>query len=168
MNDRFGFAAGDDLIRGVGRCLAEAAEDHQNIRVGHIGGDDFLFVAALDHLMPLASRLIDTRWAVDGAPVSLSLATLVCAGGSVRSYRESSRLLAPLKVRAKTIQGSSWVVGRPGSDRVDVLRHGDGPADSVATQTTHPVRRLTSVPRTRPPRQPENILIRVIRRDISI
>jgi diguanylate cyclase (GGDEF)-like protein len=124
VNDRFGFAAGDDLIRDVGRCLAEAAEGQPGIRVGHIGGDDFLFVAALDHLMPLASRLIDTRWTVDGAPVHMSLATLVCAAGTVDSYRETSRLLAPLKASAKAIQGSSWVVGRPGADRIDVLRGG--------------------------------------------
>lgn len=124
VNDRFGFAAGDDLIRDVGRCLADAAEGQSGTRVGHIGGDDFLFVAGLDHLMPLASKLIDTRWSVEGNPVSLSLATLVCAAGTVTSYHETSRLLAPLKQRAKTIRGSSWVVGRPGSDRVDVLRSG--------------------------------------------
>ncbi|HEX3649249.1 MAG TPA: GGDEF domain-containing protein [Pseudonocardiaceae bacterium] len=126
VNDRFGFAAGDDLIRDVGRCLAEAAENQPDIRVSHIGGDDFVFVSALDHLMPLASRLIDTPWAVDGAPVSLSLATLVCAAGSVTTYREVSRQLAPLKSRAKSISGSSWVVGRPGSDRADVMRSGQG------------------------------------------
>jgi diguanylate cyclase (GGDEF)-like protein len=135
VNDRFGFAAGDDLIRDVGRCLADAAEGQPDIRVGHIGGDDFLFATALDHLMPLASKVIDTHWTVEGAPVSLSLATLICAAGSVHSYRETSELLAPLKVRAKAIQGSSWVVGRPGSDRTDVLRRGSSAA-AVATRTT--------------------------------
>jgi diguanylate cyclase (GGDEF)-like protein len=132
VNDRFGFAAGDDLIRDVGRCLAEMAEGQAAIRVGHIGGDDFLFATGLDQLMPLASRLIDTRWAVDDQPVSVSLATLVCSAGSVTSYREVSRLLAPLKRHAKTIEGSSWVVGRPGTDRVDVLRRGNpGLADRL-------------------------------------
>ncbi|HVV23673.1 MAG TPA: GGDEF domain-containing protein [Pseudonocardiaceae bacterium] len=124
VNDRFGFAAGDDLIRDVGRCLADCAEQQQLVRVGHIGGDDFLFVSPLDHLMTLASRLIDARWTVEGETISLSLATLVCAAGSVSSYRDVSRLLAPLKMRAKSITGSSWVVGRPGSDRMDVLRNG--------------------------------------------
>jgi diguanylate cyclase (GGDEF)-like protein len=136
VNDRFGFAAGDDLIRDVGRCLAESADGQQDIRVGHIGGDDFLFVTGLDHLMPLASRLIDTRWAVDGAPVSLSLATLVCAAGSVPSYRDVSRLLAPLKTQAKSINGSSWVVGRPGSDRTDVLRSGQSRSGTSAASST--------------------------------
>ncbi len=122
VNDRFGFAAGDDLIREVGKALVDAADGQPGIRVGHIGGDDFLFVAGLDQVMPLAGRLVDTKWAVQGEPVTVSLATLVCSAGSVLSYREASRLLAPLKRQAKSIPGSSWVVGRPGSDRVDVLR----------------------------------------------
>lgn len=124
VNDRFGFAAGDDLIRDIGRCLADSAEGQPDVRVGHIGGDDFLFVTPLDQLMPLASRLVDVRWTVQGETISLSLATLVCSAGSVPSYREVSRLLAPLKARAKAITGASWVVGRPGSDRIDVLRNG--------------------------------------------
>lgn len=122
VNDRFGFAAGDDLIRQIGRCLAEAADGRADIRVGHIGGDDFLFVTALDQLMALGSRLVDGDWAVDGEPVTVSLASLVCAADTVTSYREASQLLAPLKQRAKSIRGSSWVAGRPGAGRVDVLR----------------------------------------------
>jgi diguanylate cyclase (GGDEF)-like protein len=147
VNDRFGFAAGDDLIRDVGRCLAEAAEGRSDIRVGHIGGDDFVFVSALDNLMALAGRVIDTQWTVDGNPVSLSLATLVCAAGSVDSFREASRLLAPLKTRAKSIGGSSWVVGRPGSDRVDVLRQG---RPSVPPTTERSAARTVTLPRPAP------------------
>ena len=49
-------------------------------------------------------------------------ASLVCGIDSVRSYRDASRLLAPLKKQAKAVPGSSWVLGRPNSDRVEVLR----------------------------------------------
>ncbi|HEX5117918.1 MAG TPA: GGDEF domain-containing protein [Pseudonocardiaceae bacterium] len=149
VNDRFGFAAGDDLIRDVGRCLAEAAENQADIRVSHIGGDDFVFVSALDHLMPLANRLIDTAWAVNGVPVSLSLATLVCAAGSVTGYREVSRMLAPLKLRAKAITGSSWVVGRPGTERIDVLRSGQGRPRPVS-QPPPPPSMTATLPRHTP------------------
>ena len=104
--------------------------------------------------MPLASRLIDARWTVDGETISLSLATLVCSAGSVTSYREVSRLLAPLKVRAKSIEGSSWVVGRPGSDRLDVLRNGRSRAvPPPAPGTTAPSPTVTG---TLPP-QPASI-----------
>jgi diguanylate cyclase (GGDEF)-like protein len=136
VNDRFGFAAGDDLIRDIGRCLADSAEEQPDLRVGHIGGDDFLFVSPLEQLMPLAGRLVDARWTVQGETISLSLATLVCSAGSVTSYHEVSRLLAPLKMRAKSIEGSSWVVGRPGSDRTDVLRNGRSGVLPVPPSTT--------------------------------
>jgi diguanylate cyclase (GGDEF)-like protein len=135
VNDRFGFAVGDDLIREVGRALADAAEGQPGIRVGHIGGDDFLFVAGLDQVMPLASRLVDTKWLVQGEPITVSLATLVCAAGTVLNYREASRLLAPLKRQAKALPGSSWVVGRPGSDRVDVLRRERPPVVPLPDRT---------------------------------
>ncbi|ACU38966.1 GGDEF domain-containing protein [Actinosynnema mirum] len=124
VNDRAGFAAGDDLIRAVGRRLAEGVAGLSTVRVGHVGGDDFLLVAGLDELIGFGAGVLDSEFGVDGLRVTLSLATLVCATGSVGSYREVSRLLAPLKRQAKSLSGSSWVLGRPGTDRVDVLRGG--------------------------------------------
>ncbi len=46
VNDGAGFAAGDELIRAVGRALQQAATE--SARVGHIGGDDFLVLADPD------------------------------------------------------------------------------------------------------------------------
>jgi diguanylate cyclase (GGDEF)-like protein len=122
VNDTMGFAAGDDLIREFGRALSEAADTMPGMLVGHVGGDDFLLVVDLDEVAPLASMLLDTDWSADGMPVTVSLASLICGVRTVSSYREASRLLAPLKKQAKAVPGSSWVLGRPGSDRVDVLR----------------------------------------------
>ncbi|WP_018680680.1 bifunctional diguanylate cyclase/phosphodiesterase [Actinokineospora enzanensis] len=122
VNDTVGFAAGDDLIRHIGHALAEAERDLRGTRVAHVGGDDFLIVTDLDEIATLASRLVDRRWVTENMTVSVSLASLVCGVGSVGSYRDASRLLAPLKKQAKAVPGSSWVLGRPGSDRVEVLR----------------------------------------------
>ncbi|KAA2261688.1 EAL domain-containing protein [Solihabitans fulvus] len=122
VNDTVGFAAGDDLIRAIGRCLADTAGTLRGVQVGHVGGDDFLVVSGLDEIVPMASAILDVPRDAEGMPVTLSLATLVCAAGSVRSYRDVSRLLAPLKEQAKSLQGCSWVLGRPDTDRVDVLR----------------------------------------------
>lgn len=122
VNDSAGFAAGDDLIREIGRALADAAAVLPTVQVGHVGGDDFVFVSGLDDLVPLSSGQLDTQHAAGGLVVSMSLATLVCSPGSVADYREVSRMLAPLKKQAKALRGDSWVLGRPGSDRVDVLR----------------------------------------------
>ncbi|QUQ66220.1 EAL domain-containing protein [Kutzneria sp. CA-103260] len=125
VNDSAGFAAGDDLIREIGRALADAAAVLPTVQVGHVGGDDFVFVSGLDDLVPLSSGQLDAQHAAGGLVISMSLATLVCSPGSVTDYREVSRQLAPLKKQAKALRGDSWVLGRPGSERMDVLRGGN-------------------------------------------
>ncbi len=122
VNDTAGFAAGDNLIRELGSALTDLAGGLRRMRVSHVGGDDFLVVCDVDEIGTVAGALLDRRWSADGMPVTVSLATLVCASGAIGSYQEVSRLLAPLKKRAKAVPGSSWVLGRPGSDRVEVLR----------------------------------------------
>ncbi|MCT2583308.1 GGDEF domain-containing protein [Actinophytocola gossypii] len=122
VNDTKGFAAGDDLIRALGLALTDAEASLGDTVVAHVGGDDFLVVTGLDEIATVATELVDRAWTVEDLTVSVSLASLVCAVASVGSYREASRLLAPLKQRAKAVPGSSWVLGRPGNDRVDVLR----------------------------------------------
>lgn len=125
VNDTKGFAAGDDLIRAIGRVLSDLTAKLPGTRVAHVGGDDFLVVTDVDEVGTLATEVVDRTWRADGTAVSVSLASLVCAAGSVGSHREASRLLAPLKQRAKAVPRSSWVLGRPRSDRVDVLRGRD-------------------------------------------
>ncbi|AXB48280.1 diguanylate cyclase [Amycolatopsis albispora] len=133
VNDNAGFAAGDDLIRELGRALTEVAARLHRVTVSHVGGDDFLVACDVDEIATLAAAMLDTSWSADGHPVSVSLATLVCMTSSVSSYRDVSKLLAPLKKRAKQVRGSSWVLGRPGSDRVEVLRgRGGRPGSGVS------------------------------------
>ncbi len=124
VNDSAGFAAGDDLIRAIGRALTDGSASYPGVQVGHVGGDDFLVVAGLNEIVPFSAGVLDVPFEAEGRGVTLSLATLICAAGSVGSYREVSRLLAPLKEHAKSLRGTSWVLGRPGSDHVDVLRGG--------------------------------------------
>ncbi|MGP4015688.1 GGDEF domain-containing protein [Saccharopolyspora sp. 5N708] len=122
VNDSAGFSAGDDLIRAIGRSLTDAAASLSSVQVGHVGGDDFLLVADLDDLVALAEMVLDPPRSAGELDVSMSLATLVCTQSTVDSYDEVSRKLAPLKQRAKSLHGSSWVMSRPGSDRIEVLR----------------------------------------------
>lgn len=139
VNDDFGFAAGDDLIRQIGHYLSDAADIMPSVRVGHVGGDDFLFVTGLDDLVALGGRLIDHRWVVENQLVTVSLAVMVFTAGKVSGYREVSKLLAPLKRQAKSVQGSSWVVGRAGTAHVNVLRNGHGrPMPPQAQSTPEP------------------------------
>ncbi|MGW6922800.1 EAL domain-containing protein [Streptomyces sp. NPDC054950] len=112
VNDGAGFAAGDELIRSVGRALQLTATG--NARVGHIGGDDFLVLADPEGLEPLVSTVLDVPWSAGGHPVTLSLATVLCRPGSVTDHRQAAACLAPLKKAAKSLRGASWVVGHAG------------------------------------------------------
>lgn len=122
VNDGAGFAAGDELIRSVGRTLAGVAAGEPGCRVGHIGGDDFLVLAEPEGLEPFAAALLDVAWAAGGRPVTLSLATAVCPPGTVSGHREAAAALAPLKKAAKALPGASWVLGRPGSQHTEIRR----------------------------------------------
>ncbi|MGW1539554.1 EAL domain-containing protein [Streptomyces sp. NPDC002309] len=122
VNDVAGFAAGDDLIRSVGRALQVAASG--NARVGHIGGDDFLLLAEPEGLDPIAASVLDVPWSASGLPVTLSLATVLCPPGSVIDHREAAASLAPLKQAAKALRGASWVFGQAGLPGHEILRGG--------------------------------------------
>ncbi|WP_153814917.1 EAL domain-containing protein [Streptomyces sp. SUK 48] len=134
VNDGAGFAAGDELIRSVGRALARAGAGRA--RVGHIGGDDFLVLADEETLAPLAAAVLDAPWSAGGRPVTLSLATVVCGPGSVRDHRQAAAQLAPLKRVAKALGGASWVLGRAGLAGHEVRRGGGtaAPVRAVAPQ----------------------------------
>ncbi|MEU2287187.1 GGDEF domain-containing protein [Streptomyces sp. NPDC013178] len=120
VNDGAGFAAGDELIRSVGRALQVSACG--STRVGHIGGDDFLVLADPEGLDPLAASVLDAPWSAGGRPVTLSLATVLCPPGSVADHRQAAACLAPLKKAAKALRGASWVVGRAGLPGHEVRR----------------------------------------------
>lgn len=130
VNDSGGFTAGDDLIRELGRALTAAAKAVTSADIAHIGGDDFVVVCDLDDVLPFGSAVLDQPREVEGREVALSLASLVCAPGMVAGHRDVSRMLAQLRRRAKSMPGTSWVFGRPGSDRVDVVR---GPMELINT-----------------------------------
>ncbi|MGW2570966.1 EAL domain-containing protein [Streptomyces sp. NPDC001537] len=129
VNDGAGFAAGDELIRSVGRALQQAASG--STRVGHIGGDDFLVLAEPEWLDPLAISVLDAPWSAGGRPVTLSLATVVCPPGSVSDHRQAAACLAPLKKAAKSLHGASWVLGRAGMPGHEI-RRGSGTAPAQA------------------------------------
>ncbi|MBO1331482.1 GGDEF domain-containing protein [Streptomyces sp. VRA16 Mangrove soil] len=120
VNDGAGFAAGDELIRAVGRALART--ESETLRVAHIGGDDFLVLADPERLDPLVAAVLDVPWSAGGSPVTLSVATLVCPPGSVTDHRGAATRLAPLKQAAKGLSGASWVCGLAGREGYEVRR----------------------------------------------
>ncbi|MGW7383637.1 EAL domain-containing protein [Streptomyces sp. NPDC054794] len=138
VNDGAGFAAGDELIRSVGRALVHAASG--NTRVGHIGGDDFLVLADEEGLDPLVAAVLDAHWTAGGRPVTLSLATVVCVPGSVADHRQAAAYLAPLKRAAKSLGGASWVLGRAGLPGHEIRRGSGGAPAQAGYMAVEPLR----------------------------
>jgi diguanylate cyclase (GGDEF)-like protein len=60
-NDYYGFEKGDECIRWVSNILIHTAEvlGHQNDFVGHIGGDDFVYVSTPDQIENVCQSIVD-------------------------------------------------------------------------------------------------------------
>lgn len=60
-NDKYGFEHGDEIIRGLARVLIEATQQHcgDETFVGHVGGDDFVFVCSDDKADAVSQSVID-------------------------------------------------------------------------------------------------------------
>jgi diguanylate cyclase (GGDEF)-like protein len=59
-NDRYGFTAGDRAIQALAAILRAAVytEDVPTDIVGHLGGDDFVFLIGLDRMVPVCEALV--------------------------------------------------------------------------------------------------------------
>ena len=60
-NDKYGFEHGDEIIRSLARILIEAAQQFcgKDAFVGHIGGDDFVFICDDDKADAISQKIID-------------------------------------------------------------------------------------------------------------
>ncbi|MFC7531220.1 response regulator [Actinoplanes sp. GCM10030250] len=60
VNDVYGFDRGDEFITALARSLQRAAgkTGKPSIFLGHIGGDDFVFICAPDQVLPLTKRTV--------------------------------------------------------------------------------------------------------------
>ena len=136
FNDYYGIARADGVIRQLGDLLREVItrEGGPGDFLGHIAGDDFVFITTaervdaigrricqtFDRLVPLYYSKADRQrgyietWDRYGALrqfriMSVSVAALTTATGRFRTYAELSAAAAEAKQRAKAIEGSSYV-----------------------------------------------------------
>ena len=139
-NDKHGFALGDQVIKEIGRLVAEAAKQFKQNGIGfggHIGGDDFILI-----LRPRQS-VVASQWLIDrlsqalprfhsreslrsgsyisedrqGKPrdfplLSLSVGIVSTEVHHITSVAQASSMASDLKKRAKAIEGSSIVRDR--------------------------------------------------------
>jgi diguanylate cyclase (GGDEF)-like protein len=61
FNDKYGFSRGDEVIKITGRLILNIVKNRQprNSFVGHIGGDDFIYLVEADHMEEASQEIID-------------------------------------------------------------------------------------------------------------
>ena len=138
FNDSYGFAAGDDLIRMTARILTNVVRkrDPEESFVGHIGGDDFIYILAkdeescaaeiiehfdlvsksllLEEDLARGSILVENR---KGLMESFPLPTISIAGiqSKIRRPRhlgEVAALTGEMKKKLKRLSGSNFMFER--------------------------------------------------------
>lgn len=57
-NDKYGFEAGDKVLKFCAEVVADAAKEDPSSFVGHIGGDDFIVTCSFDHAEAIAKKII--------------------------------------------------------------------------------------------------------------
>ena len=139
FNDRYGYAMGDDVIRTVAALLVEVVEQVTGADgfVGHIGGDDFLFLVPLEAVAQTCDELVrradeilsmrysahdrqagyffgkDRRGRLDRVPLmTLSIGVVTNERRRFAHAAQVSELATEMKTYAKTLPGSVWAMDR--------------------------------------------------------
>lgn len=122
FNDQFGFEIGDEIIRRTSQMLWDAIRMSGGKKsfLGHIGGDDFIIIAAHEYVQAIISHIqqyfysylqdIEKEGRVAACPVlSISLAGVRCAPGAYKTAGQVAEQAARVKKEAKKIAGISYV-----------------------------------------------------------
>jgi signal transduction histidine kinase/DNA-binding response OmpR family regulator len=136
FNDYYGIARADGVIRQLGDLLREvmARAGGAGDFLGHVAGDDFVFITTPDHVDAVGTTICRTfdrlvplyyskpdrdrgyieTWDRYGVlrrfPImTVSVAALTTGGAPFRTYAELAAAAAEAKKRAKAIEGSSYV-----------------------------------------------------------
>ena len=139
FNDRYGYAMGDDVIRTMAALLVEVVESVAGADgfVGHIGGDDFLFLVPLARVAETCETLVrsadealpmrysapdrqagyffgkDRRGRLDRVPLmTLSIGVVTNERRRFAHAAQVSELATEMKTYAKTLPGSVWAMDR--------------------------------------------------------
>ncbi|RMG73857.1 MAG: GGDEF domain-containing response regulator [Nitrospirae bacterium] len=61
FNDKYGFSRGDEVIKMTGRLITNTVKlyDPHNFFVGHIGGDDFVYITSIERVEQTSREIIE-------------------------------------------------------------------------------------------------------------
>lgn len=154
FNDRYGYNHGDRVIRIVSRLLREVVRAHSpSAFVGHIGGDDFIFIVNMADLerccrdvLEVFDQLVPLQYSPEDRDrgfymgkdrrgqryrvplMTLSIGVVTNERREFTHTAQVSELATEMKSYAKTLPGSLFVVDRRSGDRV-------GPATEAEAET---------------------------------
>ena len=137
-NDYYGYFSGDKVIKMTSLVIRNAVYHHQRTGfVGHIGGDDFLFVIDAAKVKTVCSEIIkkfeknippmyeprdrkngfiiskNRRGTPETYPImTLSIAVVINKDGMFKHVGEISHMIADLKSYTKSLPGSNFVIER--------------------------------------------------------
>ncbi|UCE33380.1 MAG: diguanylate cyclase [Deltaproteobacteria bacterium] len=141
-NDKYGFLRGDEVIRMTARLVTNSISrlDAADTFVGHVGGDDFVFIVSPDRLDEVCQEIISNfnlvigdfydeqdrvRGYIDSVnrkgeterfPIlSISIAVVTNEYKPIKHIGEVSAIAAELKNRVKAMEGSCYLKDRRGS-----------------------------------------------------
>lgn len=143
-NDRYGFSSGDEVLLATARILTNALREikEEDTFLGHVGGDDFVFMCPIHNVRLLCEEIIsrfdmvirnfysDEDLETDGIiskdrngetkrfPVmTMSIAVVLNDSRHYNHYGEASRDATDIKKYLKGLEGSNYMVDRRGKSR---------------------------------------------------
>lgn len=139
FNDRYGFSRGDEILLAAGRIITNAVRElnAEKTFVGHIGGDDFVFMCPTDHVRRLCEEVISRFDMVirnfyndedldqggivstgrDGSVKTFPIMTVTIAvvlneGGRYTHYGQATQDATDIKKYLKALDGSNYMIDR--------------------------------------------------------
>lgn len=136
-NDKYGFSRGDEVLMMSARLIVNTIKSYQGVQsfVGHVGGDDFVYIVPPDiveatckriikdfddivpHFYDLEDRKRGNITSVDREGntkvfplMAISLAVVINTDGRIKHYGEVSAIAMGLKKKAKEDPKSSYVL----------------------------------------------------------
>ena len=141
-NDRYGFVRGDDILKMTARLLTNSIRqlDSTQAFVGHVGGDDFVFIVSPDQLDGACTEVIRNFDVIIGnfydeedricgyiestnrkgenerfPIISLSIAVVTNEYRPIIHIGQVSAIVAEVKKRVKSMEGSKYLKDMRGS-----------------------------------------------------
>jgi PleD family two-component response regulator len=141
FNDQYGFTIGDRVIFETGRIISQSVG--KSDFVGHIGGDDFVFITIPERIDPICQAIISTfdreiphyydeesrtkgyiasetrNGAIQRFPImTISIAVVTNLERDFTHFAEIGAIGADLKKYLKTLNGSNYLVDRRKTNRL--------------------------------------------------